>query len=1114
LEASQKENFMNKIIILLLILTFLLPGTFLAGAKAKDKAERKGMDETTLTASTFSGLNFRSIGPALMSGRISDIAIHPLKQSILYVAVGSGGVWKTMNSGTTWTPVFDGQGSYSIGCVTLDPTNPEVVWVGTGENVSGRHVGYGDGIYKSLNGGKTWKKMGLEKSEHIAKIRVDPRNPDVIYAAAEGPLWNAGGERGLYKSTDGGSTWSLSLKIDENTGVTDAAFEPGAPDAIYAAAYQRRRSVAAFMGGGPHSGIYKTTDAGKNWRKLTVGLPTGDMGKIGLAVSPQKPNVVYATIEASDKEKGFYRSEDRGESWEKRSRYISGGTGPHYYQEIYADPHRFDRVIQMDVWMNVTDDGGKTFRKLGEKYKHSDNHALAFDPADPDYLIAGSDGGLYETWDGGKTWKFVSNLPVTQFYKMAANNALPFYEVIGGTQDNCTQMGPSRTLNKNGIMNSDWFITSSADGYACAMDPEDPNIIYCEWQMGNLLRYDRKSGELVDIQPQPGMDEDAPRWNWDSPVLISPHSHTRLYFASQRLYRSDDRGDSWTAISPDLSRGIFRYSQEIMGRVRSIDALWDHNAMSFYGNITTISESPLQEGLLYTGTDDGLIRVTEDGGKNWRKVENFPGVPSYTFVNDVRASEHDANTVFAVFDNHKRGDFKPYILKSTDKGRTWFSIAGDLPDRHIVWSIVQDHEKANLLFTGTEFGIFFTLDGGKRWIKFQGGLPTISFRDIEIQKRENDLVGATFGRGFYILDDYSPLRSVNRELLEKEAVLFPVKKALMYIPREPLGSSEKADQGHAFFTASNPPFGAVFTYYLKESLKTRKETRHEMEKSLEEKGKPVPFPGWEVLRKEAGEDEPVLLLTVKDGDGRVVRRLTGPTEKGFHRLAWDLRYPATEPTRLSLEGLSPWDRPGEGPLVVPGTFSVSLSKRVDGVETLLGEAQPVVVESPGLASLPAKDRKELLAFQEKAGELQRVMGGAGAAAKEVLNQLKFIKKSLMDTPGADPRLMAQAYSIEKGLREVLFGLYGDRNMRERGEPVVPSLFRRVSGQLYSTAPITETVKRNFEAAAAEFPALLEKLRKLIEVDYSKLEKEMEAAGAPWTPGRGVPNWPRSIETPD
>ncbi|MCK4932229.1 MAG: glycosyl hydrolase, partial [Candidatus Aminicenantes bacterium] len=461
---------------------------------SKDAEKEKS---TLMNAETFSGLKLRNIGPALMSGRISDIAIHPEDQSIWYVAVGSGSVWKTVNAGTTWTTIFDEQPSYSIGCVTIDPNNPDVIWVGTGENVSGRHVGWGDGVYKSLNGGKTWSNMGLKESEHISKILVNPCDSNIVYVAAEGPLWSAGGERGLYKSEDGGKTWNISLEISKDTGVTDVEMDPTDPNILYAAAYQRRRSVAAFMSGGPESGIYKSEDAGKTWRKLAVGLPKGDTGKIGLAVSPIKPSVVYATIEADRDQKGFYRSTNRGESWEKRSSYTSGGTGPHYYQEIYASPHQFDRVYQMDVWMHVSSDGGNTFNPIGEAHKHSDNHALAFDPKNPNYLLSGCDGGLYETWDHGKTWKYFANLPLTQYYKMCLDNDLPFYNVHGGTQDNSSQLGPSRTLNQNGILNSDWIITTGADGYACAIDPEDPNIIYAEWQNGNIMRYDKRSGERV-----------------------------------------------------------------------------------------------------------------------------------------------------------------------------------------------------------------------------------------------------------------------------------------------------------------------------------------------------------------------------------------------------------------------------------------------------------------------------------------------------------------------------------------------------------------------------------------------------------------------------------------
>lgn len=1059
-----------------------------------------------LNEETFSGLKFRNIGPALMSGRISDIAIHPEDPSVWYVAVGSGSVWKTENAGTTWTTVFDDQPSYSIGCVTIDPNHPHVIWVGTGENVSGRHVGWGDGVYKSLNGGKTWTNMGLKESQHISKIIVDPNDSNTVYVAAEGPLWSAGGERGLYKSEDGGETWVQCLKISKDTGVTSVEIDPSNPDILYAAAYQRRRSVAAFMGGGPESGIYKSEDAGQSWRKLTVGLPKGDMGKIGLAVSPIEPNVIYATIEANRDERGFYKSTDRGESWEKRSNYTSGGTGPHYYQEIYASPHQFDRVYQMDVWMQVTDDGGKTFDPIGEAHKHSDNHALAFDPDNPDYLLSGCDGGLYETFDHGQTWKYFANLPVTQFYKMCLDNDRPFYNVHGGTQDNSSQLGPSRTLSQNGIFNSDWIITTGADGYACAIDPEEPNIIYAEWQNGNLMRYDKRSGERVDIKPQPEKGEDPPRWNWDSPIIISPHSHTRMYYASQRVYQSDDRGDSWTAISPDLTRNIARLEQEIMDKIWSVDALWDHGAMSLYSTITSISESPLHEGLIYVGTDDGLIQVTENGGQNWRKVEKIPGVPDRYFVNEIRASRHDKDTVYAALDNHKTGDLKPYLLKSTDRGRTWSSIVGDLPETTIVWAITQDQEKVALLFVATEFGIYFTPNEGKHWIKLSGDVPTIAFRDLETQDRESDLVGASFGRGFFILDDYSPLRLATEDVLKQESVLFPVKKALMYIEKLPLDLRGKAFLGDGVYLAPNPPFGAVFTYFLKESLKTRAEKRRDAEKALEKEGKSVKFPGWKELRKEEREEKPIIIITVKDEEGQVVRQLTGPTSKGMHRVAWDLRYPPVEPTEIERQERSPWDEPVEGPLVIPGTFTVSLAKSIDGILAPMGNPQTFTVESLGLATLGAKDRSELLAFQKKAGELQRAIMGAGAATGEALREIQFIKKALLDTPKADPRLGEKAREIEGRLQEFQTGLYGDRTLGRRSEPASPSIMRRVSAQLSTTCPITETNARNYEIAAADFEKLLEEMRQVIENDLKGLKDSVEAAGAPWTPGRGLPRW--------
>jgi photosystem II stability/assembly factor-like uncharacterized protein len=1094
-------------ILLCLALTAFLAVPGPAQSKRAAKAAKGApAPQPRLTSELLSGLAFRNIGPAIMSGRISDVAIHPKKRHTWYVAVGSGGVWKTENAGTTWMPIFDGQPSYSIGCVTIDPSNPETVWVGTGENVSGRHVGFGDGIYKSLNGGKTWTNMGLAKSEHIGRVLVDPRDSDVVYVAAEGPLWSSGGERGLYKTTDGGKTWALVLKISEDTGVTSAEFDPANPDIIYAAAYQRRRSVAAFMGGGPESAIYKSDDAGKAWRKLTVGLPSGDIGKVGLAVSPFDPAVVYATVEAGPEERGFYRSADRGESWEKRSSYISGGTGPHYYQEIYADPNVFDRVYQMDPGMMVTDDGGRTWRRVPEENKHGDNHAMGFIKGDPGFILNGSDGGLYVTYDGAKSWRFFENLPVTQFYKLALDNALPFYNVHGGAQDNGSQMGPSRTLNANGISDRDWTITYGADGYACAIDPTDPNTVYLEWQNGNVLRYDRKSHETVFISPRAEPSDPPLRFNWDSPILISPFSHTRLYYAGQFVWRSDDRGDSWTLISSDLTRGIFRLEQKIMGREWSVEALWDHGAMSQYGTITSLSESRLQEGLIYVGTDDGLIQVTEDGGKTWRKIDRIAGVPDYFFVNKIMASKHDRDMVFAAVDSHKTGDSKPYLLMSADRGRTWTNIAGGLPQRTIVWAVAQDHVMKDLLFAGTEFGIYATLDDGKTWLKLGGGVPTISFRDLEVQERESDLVGASFGRSFFVLDDYSPLREMTEDKLAGEAALFPVKKALQYVPLRPIDSDGKGCLGDSFYLAPNPSFGAVFTYYLRDGVKSAAETRREAEAKLVKDGKPVPFPGWDALRKEENEPKPAVLLIVADETGQVVRRITAPAGKGIHRVAWDLRYPGIEPTQLESARREAWEREPVGPMVVPGKFTATLVKIVDGIAMTLAGPQPLVVESLNLASLPEKDKSALLAFQAKAGELQRAMMGAGAAAEDALNNLKYIRKALLDTPKADPKLAEAARTIEKRIQDQVAVLFGDRTKGMRSEPTVPSLMERVTAQLDSTGPITATARRGYEIAADGFEKLLEEMRRAIDVDLKKLQGDLEAAGAPWTPGRGVPVW--------
>jgi len=1063
-----------------------------------------------LTSATFSGLAFRSIGPALTSGRISDIAVDPERRKLYYAATASGGLWKTVNAGTTWAPIFDGESVYSIGCVTIDPNNPLVIWVGSGENNSQRSVAYGDGVYKSVDGGKTWTNQGLPSSEHIAKILVDPRDSDTVFVASQGPLWSAGGERGLYKTTDGGESWTLVLEISQHTGVTDVLMDPRDPDVLIAASYQRRRHVWTLIDGGPESAIYKSVNGGESWKKMTRGLPSGDVGRIGLAQSPSAPDIVYAIVEAAGDSGGFFRSTDGGSNWDKRDAYVSDS--PQYYQEIVVDPHRPERVYSLDTWLMVTEDGGASWSRLGESFKHVDNHALWIDPDDTDYLLVGCDGGVYESFDRGKTWHFKANLPLTQFYRVSVDNAFPFYNVFGGTQDNFSLGGPSRTTSAHGIMNSDWFVTRGGDGFETVVDPEDPNILYAQSQHGGLVRFDRKSGEAVFIRPQPGEGEEGLKWNWDSPILISPHSNTRLYFAANRLYRSDDRGNTWTAVSPDLTDGIDRNDLEVMGKVWGVDAVAKNTSTSMYGSIVSLSESPLMEGLLFVGTDDGLIQVTADGGATWSRTELPSEVPEMTFVSRLEASVHDADRVYTAFDNHKMGDFAPYVFRSGDRGGSWESIAGDLPQNGPVYAIAEDHENPDLLFAGTEFGVFFTVDGGQRWIQLKSGLPTIAVRDLAIQRRENDLVLGTFGRGFYVLDDYRSLRDVSPAILASEAHLFPVKRSWMFMESFPLGLRSKSFQGDSFYTADNPPVGAVFTYYLRDSVETRKEKRDAEEKRVEGEGGRLRYPSWDELRAEEREEPPAVWLTVTDASGEVVRRIEAPKSNGFHRVTWDFRFPDALPARLRERPLdNPFQSAPMGPMVVPGNYEVALTRIVDGVVTSMGEPQRFETVALGTASLPAADKNELLSFQRETAGLQRAVLGAVRAADYAKDALAHFRKAVIQAPEAELVLLGETRALEDRLYEIQRALSGDTTVRRRGEPVPPSIAQRVQGivssQWTSTSAPTQTNRDNLRIAGDAFAPVLDELRKLMDEDMRALAEKLDAAGAPWTPGR-LPSWRR------
>src|SRR5690348_7230726 len=1063
-------------------------------------------------ADPYAGLRLRSIGPAMISGRIVDLAVNPRDKKIWYVGVAAGGVWKTINAGTTWTPVFDNQTTYSIGAITIDPKSPNTVWVGTGENNAQRAVAYGDGVYRSTDGGRSWQNMGLRESEHIGKIVIDPRNSDIVYVAAQGPLSRAGGDRGLFKTTDGGRTWTEVLDPGKWAGVSDIVQDPRNPDVLIATSWQRIRRTYGYIAGGPESGVWRSTDGGATWRRSQAGLPNdAELGRIGLAMSPVNPDVVYAIFEASNDRGGTYRSRDGGVSWEKMSNFNTVGL---YYAELFADPIDVDRVYAVDVRNMVSEDGGRTFRPVGERNKHVDNHVIWIDPSDVDHLLIGCDGGLYESFDRGQTYKYFANLPLGQFYRVDVDQNAPFYKVHGGTQDNGSVGGYARTRSPLGISNADWTVTGGGDGFVSKVDPTDPNIVYNESQHGSLQRVDLRTGESVNIVPQPEPGEAALRWYWDSPVIISPHSHTRLYFAAQRLYRSDDRGESWKALTPDLSRQIDRDRIKLMDRVWSIDAVARNTSSSFFGAIVSVAESPLKEGQLWIGTDDGTIQVSENGGQAWRKIEHFPGVPDTTQVARVIPSSHDANTVYAAFDGHMSGDFRPYLLESRDLGRSWTSIAGNLPNRGTVYAIIDDPVDPTLLFAGTEFGLYFTKNNGQTWTRLRGSLPTIQVRDLVIQRQTNDLVVATFGRSFYVLDDITPLRTITRETLAEDGLLFPVRRTPLYAQSTFGAPGSNGSHGSGMFTAANPPYGAMFTYYLKSTIRSRRELRQQAERAAARQGRDVFPPSWDSLRVEDREEAPAMVLTVSDAHGQVVRRLTGPVQQGFQRVAWDLRFPGATVTLAGRAG-NPDDeeepgfggRGALGPYAPPGVYQVSLAKRVDGITTTLGTPQRFEVflidpeEDAGRS--PA-----VIAFEEQAARLQRAMMGATSLAGELTTRVDALRRAIEETPAAPAKLPDDVRAIERELRDIREQLNGDPTLSRRQEPTPPSLMGRMQVMTQgarSLEPPTATQRRQYEILSTEFGALLTRLRAIADTRLRAAETAAEQAGAPWTPGR-IPEW--------
>lgn len=1046
----------------------------------------------------------------MCSGRIVDLAVDPIDDSRWFVAAASGGVWRTDNGGTTFEPVFESQASYSIGCIAIDPSNRHTIWVGSGENNSQRSVSWGDGVYRSRDGGKTWQNVGLKNSEHIGRIAVDPSDSNTVWVAAQGPLWKAGGERGVYKTTDGGETWQHVLSISEHTGVNEVHLDPADPSVAYASAYQRRRHVWTLINGGPESAIYKTTDGGATWRKLDSGLPSVDMGRIGLAISTVDPDVLFAIVEAQRGKGGTFRSLDRGESWSKMSGKVS--SSPQYYNELVCDPHDVDTVYCLDTYTSRSRDGGKTWERVGNLHRHVDDHALWVDPRNARHLLIGGDGGLYETFDGGAHWDFKQNLPLAQFYRVSADQAEPFYNIYGGTQDNNSMGGPSRTTSLAGITNEDWFVTVGGDGYEAQVDPTNPDLVYTQWQYGGLVRHDRKSGEITDIKPRQAPGAAPIAWNWDSPLMISSHSSARLYFAGDRLFRTDDRGNSWRTISGDLTRGIDRDQLEVMGRIQEVDAVAKNASTSVYGNCVSLTESPLDEQVLYVGTDDGLVHVTRDAGASWAKLATFPGVPEQTYVSRLEASRHQLGRVYAAFNNHKNGDFQPYLLVSEDYGATWQSLASTLPDGDVVWSLAEDHVREDLLFCGTEYGLYVSFDRGGAWTRMKGGLPTIAVRDIEIQRRENDLILGTFGRGFYVLDDYSGLRELSADVVGQPAHLFAVRKAPLYQQRSRLGlNTGLGSQGSTYFSAKNPPYGAILTMHLRDGFDTLKEQREAAQKGARKDGEANAFPSDEAVRAEDRQADPAVFVTIRDEAGGFVRRVDVPRKKGVHRLAWNLRYPKATKIELGSGGPSaPWSMPDAGPLVLGGKFTATLEREGGaGLEQLAG---PVAfeVEALNLATLPAADRVEVLAFQKQVVALRRAVRAALRVLGELEDRVAHVRVAVRRS-GADPGMLNQLAQLRAELQGLRAQLSGDRSLSRRNKPASISISQRIEtvagAQFYTSSAPTSTERDAYAFAADAFEPVLVRLRSILDSDLPSFEAVLDLSGAADTPGR-LPNWSR------
>ncbi len=982
--------------------------------------------QTTLE-SAVAHLRYRGIGPALMGGRIADLAVVESRPQVFYIATGTGGVWKTENHGTSWTPLFDDQPVSSIGDVTLYQSNPNLVWVGTGEPQNRQSSGWGDGVYKSTDAGSTWLRMGLQETRHIGRILIHPRNPDIVYAAAVGDLWGPNEERGVFRTRDGGETWAKVLYIDEHTGAIDLAMDPGDPNTIFAATYQRRRTAWGFNGGGPGSGLHRTFDGGDTWTELTEGLPEGDKGRIGVDVFRRDGNVVYALVEAEprspeqgfgggggDTRNGLFRSLDRGDSWEKMS---STNPRPMYYSQVRIDPSNVDRIYILGGNLMVSDDGGRTFRSDGAEQVHVDHHALWIDPDDPDHLILGSDGGVAASWDGTAHWRMFDNLPLGQFYAIGFDMRDPYY-VCGGLQDNDPWCGPSNTRSFHGIRHQDWYETAYGDGFFTIVDPTDSTIVFSESQHGNMNRYDLATGEKTPMRPITGPRADGDtaktyRFNWNSPLQLSPHDPATVFLGANYLLRSRDRGMSWEEVGGvDLTRQIDREELEIMGVPGSEPQMSVNDGISTYGNITAFAESPVMPGLLYVGTDDGNVQVSRDDGTTWTNVvDRIPDLPERTYVSRLEPSAHAEGRVYASFDGHRNADYAAYVYASEDYGESWRRITRGLPDGWSVNVVTEHHRAPNLLFVGNEVGVFVSVDRGERWVPLKNNLPVVPVDDILVHPRDNDLLVGTHGRSFWIMADVSALEHLSDDMLAQAGRIFPQARAtVMWAQR---GDWPFAG---ATYSAPNPPRGTLIRYYLRDAWKAAvaEEDEQTEEDGQAEHSDAAGGAGAEDGGRAGGDEAgSTFTLTVTDSAAGHVRTLEAPGDAGINEVVWDWRYDAPYDPPAG-EGGGGFGQPGtpRGPVALPGVYTISMEV---GGQTF---SSAVEIQADPRRPMTRADR---MARQNALMSLHRLavpIRDAGRAARHIEEQLDAAEKLIDGVEEPPEGVEGELAAIREALEEV------------------------------------------------------------------------------------------------